>query len=555
MQGGISMTRGHLAGATAVAVLAAAAPAAAQGGSSAVRLSADAPVAVTGGRVQGTEAAPGVVAFKGIPFAAPPVGELRWRPPAPVAAWEGVRDARRAGPICVQGEEVDAGESEDCLFLNVWAPAETAEPRPVLYWIHGGGFTGGSGSTSIYDGARLAADGAVVVTINYRLNVFGFLAHPALSAESPHGASGNYGLLDMTAGLEWVRDNIAAFGGDPGRVTIFGESAGGGAVMAVMLMPQSKGLFHRAVAQSNWIHGWDRPLAGDAGGLTPAEAQGTAVAAALGVGDLDPDAGLAAMRTASADDMLAAMRAGEGSPFLRSGHVWAPNVDGWAVPDDPLAMYAAGRQHPVPLVVGMNGNEGSLMTRALPLSGAEAFALHLEGMYPADLVGALLAHYDVTDATMRAGLDHLVHDLYFAGPVRAHARHQSAVAPVWMYHFTRVPPTPWGEALGAHHAAELVYVFGTLTTDDEPGERPLGLSPLGDFTEVDTGLSETMRAYWVRFAATGDPNGPGLPAWPAWDPASDRHLELGAEVSVGGRLHVAGGELWDRFQAQRRGNR
>ena len=539
----------------AAGMLAGAGAAAAQGNSSAVVLSAEMPVTVTGGRVRGTEAAPGVVAFKGIPFAAPPVGELRWRPPAPVAAWDGVRDAGRAGPICPQGAELGAGQSEDCLFLNVWAPRETTAPRPVLYWIHGGGYTGGSGSTSIYDGARLAADGAVVVTINYRLNVFGFLAHPALSAESPHGASGNYGLLDMVAGLEWVRDNAAAFGGDPGRVTIFGESAGGGAVMSVMVMPRAKGLFHRAIAQSNWIHGWDRPLRGDAADLPPAEAQGMAVGAALGAGDLDPAAALAAMRAAPAGDVLAAAAAGAGSPFLRTGHVWAPNVDGWAIPDDPLALYAAGRQHPVPLVVGMNGNEGSLMTQGFSMDGAAAFAAHVESVYPADFAGDLLAHYDVTAETVRDGLDRLIHDLYFAGPVRAHARHQSAVAPVWMYHFTRVPPTPWGEALGAHHAAELVYVFGTLTTSDEPGERPLGLSPVGDFTEVDTGLSETMRAFWVRFAATGDPNGPGLPAWPAWDPASDRHLELGVTVAAGDGLHVDGAALWDRFQAHRRVDR
>ena len=534
----------------------AAAPVDAQGGSAAVMLSVDAPVAVTGGLVQGTEAeVAGVVSFKGIPFAAPPVGELRWRPPAPVVPWEGVRDAGEAGAICVQGGGQGVGQSEDCLFLNVWAPAESAEPLPVLYWIHGGGYTGGSGSTSIYDGARLASEGAVVVTINYRLNVFGFLAHPALSAESPHGASGNYGLLDMVAGLEWVRDNIASFGGDPGRVTIFGESAGGGAVMSVMLMPQSEGLFHRAIAQSNWIHGWDRPLEGDGVDLTPAEAQGVAVERELGAGDLDSAAALAAMRAAPAGEVMAAIAAGAGSPFLRTGHVWAPNVDGWTIPDDPLAMYAEGRQHPVPLMVGMNGNEGSLMTRGFSMDGPEAFAAHVESVYADDFAAELLAHYDATTETVREGFDYLVHDLYFAGPVRVHARHQSAVAPVWMYHFTRVPPTPWGEAMGAHHAAELVYVFGTLTTSDEPGERPLGLSPLGDFTEVDTGLSETMRAYWIRFAAAGDPNRPGLPAWPAWDPASDRHLELGDEVSAGEDLHVDGAELWDRFQAQRRGGR
>ena len=261
--------------AVAVLLLAGVGPAAA--GAQTV-LDPDAPVMVTGGAIRGAVSASNadIVAFKGIPFAAPPVGDLRWRPPEPVTGWEGVRDASESGAICVQNGGESVTQDEDCLFLNVWAPRETSEPRPVLFWIHGGGYTGGSGSTAIYDGTPLAADGAVVVTINYRLNVFGFLAHPALSAESPHGASGNYGLLDMVAALEWVRDNIATFGGDPGRVTIFGESAGGGAVMSVMLMPQAEGLFHGAIAQSNWINGWDRPLAEAARGWEAGRGAGPA---------------------------------------------------------------------------------------------------------------------------------------------------------------------------------------------------------------------------------------------------------------------------------------
>ena len=518
-------------------------------------LVADAPVAVSGGLVQGIEASrnPDVLVFKGIPFAAPPVGELRWRPPERVVAWDGVRDASQSGAICVQAGGQDVPQSEDCLFLNVWAPTDASQPRPVLFWIHGGGYTGGSGSTAIYDGTWLAAEGSVVVTINYRLNVFGFMAHPALSAESAHGASGNYGLLDMVAGLEWVRENISAFGGDPDRVTIFGESAGAGAVMSVMVMPQSEGLFHRAIAQSNWIHGWDRPLTGETSGFAPAESQGVGVAMALGAESPDSGTGLAVMREASAEAVLAAANDGAGSPFLRAGYVWAPNVDGWSVPDDPLAMYASGRQQDVPLIVGMNGNEGSLMTQGLAVESVDDFVTHLDTVYP-DLAGDLEVHYSVTSDTTRAGIDHLVHDMYFAGPVRAHARHQAALSsPVWLYHFTHVPPTAWGETLGAHHAAELVYVFGTLTTTDEPGERPLGLSPVGEFTETDFQLSDTMRAYWVQFAATGDPNGEGMPAWPSFDSESDQHLELGAEVVPGHALHVEGAALWDQLQAVRRG--
>ncbi len=229
---------------TGVAALAACGAPAAEDAPAApvVSLSADTPVSVTGGEIQGAASAanPDVIAFQGVPFAAAPVGDLRWQPPAPVVPWTGVGDATETGPICVQNGGQNVTQDEDCLFLNVWAPQETTDLRPVLFWIHGGGYTGGSGSSAIYDGTSLAGDGAVVVTINYRLNVFGFLAHPALSDESPHDASGNYGLLDMVAALEWVRDNIATFGGDPERVMIFGESAGGGAVMSVMLMPQAE---------------------------------------------------------------------------------------------------------------------------------------------------------------------------------------------------------------------------------------------------------------------------------------------------------------------------
>ncbi len=511
-------------------------------------LDPETPVMVTGGAIRGAAAARNadVVAFKGIPYAAPPVGDLRWRPPAPARGWQGVRDASASGPICIQNGGQDVPQDEDCLLLNVWAPRETGEPRPVLFWIHGGGYTGGSGSTAIYDGTQLAADGAVVVTINYRLNVFGFFAHPALSAESPHGASGNYGLLDMVAALEWVRDNIAAFGGDPGRVTIFGESAGGGAVMSVMLVPHAGGLFHGAIAQSNWINGWDRQL-------EAAEAQGVRVAAALGIaGDTgDP---LAAMRAAGAADVLAASNADAGSPFMQTGNVWAPNVDGWVVPDDPLAMYRAGRQHAVPLITGLNGNEGSLMTRGMDIPDAAAFEAYVRSVYPA-LADDMLAHYDAASpAAAQAAVDKVVHDLFFAGPVRAHAEAQAAAgAPTWLYHFTHVPPTAWGAALGSHHAAELVYVFGTLTRRDEGGERPLGLTPVGDYTDTDTALSATMRAYWVQFAATGDPNREGLPPWPAFDAETDRHLELSSAIAPGTGVDTAGAALWEALQATRRG--
>jgi para-nitrobenzyl esterase len=526
-------------------------------GSSAAQTALDpaAPVMVTGGAIRGAVSAGNadIVAFKGIPFAAPPVGELRWRPPEPVIGWDGVRDASESGAICVQNGGQSVTQDEDCLFLNVWAPRETSEPRPVLFWIHGGGYTGGSGSTAIYDGTPLAADGAVVVTINYRLNVFGFLAHPALSVESPHGASGNYGLLDMVAALEWVRDNIATFGGDPGRVTIFGESAGAGAVMSVMLIPQAGGLFHGAIAQSNWINGWDRPLAETARGWEAAEAQGLRVAAAIGIAGETAEA-LAAMRAASAADVLTASNADAGSPFMRSGNVWAPNVDGRVIPDDPLAMYRAGRQHQVPLITGLNGNEGSLMTRGMDVPDAAAFETYVRSVYP-ELAEEMLAHYDASSPdAAKAAIDKVIHDLFFAGPVRAHAESQAASGTqTWLYHFTHVPPTAWGADLGSHHAAELVYVFGTLTRREEGGERPLGLTPVGDYTDTDTALSAAMRGYWVQFAATGNPNRGGLPPWPVFDPETDRHLELGSVIAPGTGVDTEGAALWEALEANRRG--
>ena len=520
---------------------------------SGVTLTADMPVTVTGGDIQGVPADtnPDVMAFKGVPYAAPPVGDLRWRPPEPVEAWTGVRDASTSGSICVQDGGQDLSQSEDCLFLNVWAPHQTSELLPVMVWMHGGGYTGGSGSTSLYDGTHFAEKGVVLVTINYRLNVFGFLAHPALSVESPHDASGNYGLMDMVASLEWVRDNIETFGGDPGRVTIFGESAGAGAVMSVMLMPQSEGLFHRAIAQSNWVNGWDRQLRRAVGDWGAAEAQGVQLAETLGAAGEDA---LTTMRAASSADVSDAARAGAGSPFTQAGYVWAPNVDGWTMPDDPLLMYENGRQHNVPLITGMNGNEGSLMTGQMDIGDVASFESHVRGVYPS-IADAALAHYDATSPeTAKAAIDHLIHDMFFAGPVRTQATtHMKVTSPAWLYHFTRVPPTDWGATLGSHHAAELVYVFGTMTpTGTAPAEAPLALSTEGDWTDVDRQLSETMRSYWVNFAATGNPNGDGLPAWTEFDGLTNRHLTLGDTVMEETGLHDKGAELFTTFEQGRR---
>jgi para-nitrobenzyl esterase len=514
-------------------------------------LSPDTAIAVTGGSVTGAavDASPDVIAYKGIPYAAPPVGALRWKPPAPVAAWNGARAATEYGHACMGGGSRGDTTDEDCLYLNIWAEREKTEPQPVMVWIHGGGFTSGSGSGASYVGTHLAERGVVVVTINYRLNVFGFMAHPELTAESGYGGSGNYGLLDIAAALQWVHDNIAAFGGDPGRVTIFGESAGGGAVMSTMLVPQARGLFQRAIGESNWVYGWDRGLSEPARRMPSAEASGLEVAKHLG-GKGGPST-LAQMRAASAADVLAAYRAVEYSPFTREGFNWGPNVDGHVIPDDPVAMYKSGRQADVPLIVGMNGNEGILFTRNLGIDTRAKFEALVHKAYPT-LAQKVLDLYQVTDDSKApAGMAHLAHDLYFAGPVLLHARSQANVlSPGWLYHFPHVPPTEWGRTMGSTHTAEIRYVFGNLTG---PGTYAPPLAEEGQAPpEADARLSNAMMSYWVQFAKTGNPNVEGQPDWPEYDPASDTYLQFDDEIKTGTGLHKPGYELFDAVEAWKR---
>ena len=511
------------------------------------------PVAVTGGEITGVliDTSPEVLAFKGIPYAAPPTGDLRWRPPQPVVAWAGVRDGSAPGSVCMQSGVQDGSQSEDCLFLNVWAPQTHDPPRPVMVWIHGGGFFNGAGSLPTYDGTHFAEKGVVLVSINYRLNVFGFLAHPALSDESPHGASGNYGLMDVVAALEWVQDNIDAFGGDPNRVTIFGESAGAGAVMSVMLMPQSAGLFHRAIAESNWVYGWDRQLSDSVGDWESAEAQGVDIASRLEASGEDT---LLMMRAATAEQVQAVANAGSGNMFMRSGYIWAPNIDGWVIPADPLTMYQQGHQHDVPLITGMNAAEGASMARRLDVQDVNAFEEHVRMVYPG-VVDQAMTLYDVSSAPMaKSETAHLIHDMYFAGPVRTQAvTHQQMSSPVWMYHFTRVPPTELGRTLGAYHAGEVVYVFGTMVSGAAPeGQRPSALAPFGNWSDTDRQLSDTMMNYWTQFAATGNPNRDDLPTWPAFESSTDQHVVFGDEVTIAEGLHNAGADLFAAFEEHRR---
>ncbi len=520
------------------------------------------PISVTGGQIQGvpSETDPGIMAFKGVPYAAPPVGDLRWSPPAAVVSWDGVRSAESPGSICLQPFGGGNSQSEDCLFLNVWAPTESDTPLPVMVWIHGGGYSMGSSVDAMLDGTHLAGNGAVVVSLNYRLNAFGFLSHPALSAESGHEASGNYGLMDMVAALEWVRDNIESFGGDASRVTIFGESAGAGAVMSLLLVPQAKGLFHGAIAQSNYISGWDRTLSEADGARQPAEAQGLRLAAALGA---EGDDALETMRGASAAEVVEAFRGGDG------GYIWAPNVDGWVIPDDPLVMYQEGRQHDVPLITGMMGNEGSMMTQGSQVDSVEKFESYIRTTYPA-IADDALAHYAVTPDTVKAAVDHVSHDMLFAGPIKSQASlHAQVSSPAWVYHFTLVPPTAMGANLGSHHAGELTYVFGTMVpTGALPDGTAMKVMVEGDWTEHDHEISKAVMAYWTQFAATGNPNREGLPEWPEYvgipeiaqtsredmvsAQQSDQHLTFGEAIEAESGLHVGGTELFLASEASRR---
>ena len=468
-------------------------------------------VTTTQGAVRGTATSDGQIRiFKSIPYAAPPVGALRWRPPQPAAAWDGVRDATTFGPRCLQGQIfsdiVFTDLSEDCLTLNVWTPAKAASDRlPVMVWIHGGGFQAGAGAEPRHDGEPLTRKGVVLVTINYRLGVFGFLAHPELTGESDRKASGNYGMLDQVAALRWVKDNIAAFGGDPGNVTIFGESAGSFAVSGLMASPLARGLFHKVIGESGamFTRGTGalalRPLA-------EAEEQGVKFAAALGA------------------DSIAALRAKPGDEVLKAAlkvQPWfSPNLDGYFLQEDVAAIFAAGRQAAVPLLAGWNADESrAAVTLAKQKPTAESFIADTRKRF-GDNADAILKVYPAgNDAEALESAAALASDQFIGYTtwrwIEAHR--QTGGAPVYRYMFDRtIPIEPdrvvngvpvTARDIGARHAGEIEYVFGTLA---------LSL-PKVPWEAADRKLSDAMMTYWTNFARSGDPNGAGLPKWPRYD--------------------------------------
>ena len=459
------------------------------------------------GRLQGFDQ-DGIATFRGIPYAAPPVDALRWRPPRSMRPWTGVRDARDYGPMCAQPnspmlefELVDP--SEDCLTLNVMTPAlQSAAALPVMVWIHGGGFSQGSGNLPRLNGLSIPSKGVVLVTINYRLAVFGFLAHPALAAAGD--PVGNYGLLDVVAALQWVQRNIASFGGDPGRVTIFGESAGADAVNLLLVMPAAEGLFQQAISQSSSVGMAPAPrLKQRVGFNPPAEKTAEKLIARLRLGDGDDLA--AVLRALPAGDLLQAMTERDRFPAI---------IDGETLPDQAGLLFAKGRHRRVPYLTGGNSWEASL-GRMIGGGFSPEFAArlvpdeHKARLYPG-LTGERL------DDTVFGDLIILSHSRYLASLMHRQG------APVYSYYFSYTADARRARQPGAAHTDDIAFVMQTLST--EPDLKPI--SPR------DERMAALMNDYWVRFAKTGNPNGPGLPEWPAFDPRGGQILELGNEVTV-----------------------
>jgi para-nitrobenzyl esterase len=482
------------------------------------------------GKARGKSISNGKVkAFLGLPYAAPPVGDLRWRAPEPPAKWKGVRDATRFGAHCAQNHLFDDiafqddGPSEDCLFLNVYAPASAKADSglPVMFWIHGGGYEVGSGSEPRHNGDFLPTKGVVLVTINYRLGVFGFLATPDLVKEA--GAAGNYGLMDMVAALEWVKANIAQFGGDPGNVTIFGESAGSSAVSTLMAAEPARGLFQKAIGESG--------AALDVGSHGPEaqaeqEKQRQAWVESLGA------ANLAALRALPTEAILAAVSA-KGAPSF-------PVVVDGSFLTEPIAQpYAAGRQAHVPLLAGWNGDEQHNLSVGMTAEKWKELVATTFG----DHASEFLTFYpgDSDDQAVRSAIDY-ESDTFIAFDTWKwiEAQVKTGVAPVYRYDFEQpAPPSKFHPGWYAFHSDEIEYVFGTL--DARPG---------AEWLPEDRKLSDQMMDYWTNFAKTGDPNGPGLPEWPRFD--KDGLIRLDSTITSGPDTTQARYEFLLRWMPERR---
>lgn len=481
--------------------------------------------------------------FKGIPYAAPPVGDLRWKAPQPVTPWQTPRDCDEFASRCPQPDVSDrpwlgksGPMSEDCLYLNVWAPAKADKPLPVMVWIHGGGFTIGAGSLAFYDGMQLAKQGVVLVTINYRLGPFGFFGHRALADESPDHVSGNYGLMDQIAALQWVKKNIHQFNGDPNRVTIFGESAGSVSVTCLMVSPLAKGLFHRAIAESGTGTSIHQQL--DTSKLIgeSLHVMGEKIAAKLRIRGSDADA-VKALRSVSAEDLLKAS-----NPEIvmkKTGNKFGPVIDGYVLPDNPGVLFAQGKQHPVPLMIGSNGEDGILHGSSLPIQHVRGYRWVLNRLFGEDGNRVFELFPAKTDDELKQAKIDLLTVTGFVAPSRRLANLMHKVdTPAYLYHFTRVSPAAKRANIGAAHGAEIVYIFDSFG------------NPTG-YDQTDHQLADVMRHYWINFASNGNPNGKDLPHWPAYD-SSDQHMNFGDTAQVGTHLHKEACDIFDRVAARER---
>ena len=463
------------------------------------------PIQVDGGQVSGTPAwGWGVRLYRGIPFAAPPVGDLRWRPPQPVVPWQGVLAADRFSSACMQLPRAQDNigwrdgltpTSEDCLYLNIWTPAKSPDDKlPVMFWIHGGGFRDGSGAETAWHGDNLARQGVVLITFNYRLNVFGFLAHPGLTAESEHHSSGNYAVLDQIAALRWVRKNIARFGGNPDNVTIFGQSAGGNSVALQMASPLSKGLFQHAIGQSGGV-GRGAPLA-------QAEQSGARFAESLGA------------------HSIAELRARPAATVLGAGAQFGAVVDGWVLPEDPVGVFVHGRQNDVPLICGSTADDGPGAGPPLKAVDVAAYAKANFG----DLADEYLKLFPGnSDVQAKKSAHDVRRDRSLVGAKQwVGLQAGTGKSPVYWYLFSHPAPVPpdsffdgktAGE-VGAYHGVDNIYTFNNLHMKDWP------------WKDVDRKLGDLVSSIWVQFARTGNPNGPGLPDWAAFQASHPALLNI-----------------------------
>jgi para-nitrobenzyl esterase len=455
-----------------------------------------APVKVDGGWIQGTNE-DGLTIFKGIPFAAPPIGELRWRAPQPVKKWDGILQTTKFAPAPMQGGNPPSGKSEDCLYLNVWTPVKSAnEHIPVFVWIYGGGFSFGSTAEPVYSGEKLAKKGVVFVSIAYRVGQLGFLAHPELTAENKNHVSGNYGILDQIAGLQWIKNNIAAFGGDPNKVTIFGESAGGISVSMLCASPLAKGLFQGAISESGGSFGPTRSTTYPGENmktLKQAEEDGNTFALKAGVSSI------ADLRKIEAEKLPS----GWGLP---GG--W-PITDGYVIPDDQYKLYESGKYNDIPVLIGYNSDEGASFSHE---KNPEEFIAGVKVRY-GKFADTLSKAYPVGINSVPKTARDLARDAAFGWHTWswAHLQSESGKSKVFFYYFDQHPEFPKNSPMSDHgspHGQEVAYVFNHL----DPSNNQT--------TESDLVISDAMASYWTNFAKYGNPNGNGLPEWPAFSAAT-----------------------------------